>query len=61
MKSLNIFLKHSLPLQSNTYFQGRVKYVQYGFLYLTLTRPKITVHSLEKAQHPPETMKNLLP
>jgi hypothetical protein len=30
-------------LWSNTYFRGTFMYVQYGFLYLILTRPKLTV------------------
>jgi hypothetical protein len=34
------------PPYTNAYFRGTVMYDQYGFLYLKLTRPKLTVLAL---------------
>jgi hypothetical protein len=40
---VKIFSENIYFLKSNTYFWGTVVYLQYGFLYLILTRPKFAV------------------
>ncbi len=41
-----LFSGNIYTLKSNTYFWGTVMFVQDGFLYLIVTRHKLTVHSL---------------
>jgi hypothetical protein len=43
-EKLKSFCENIYSLLSNTYFQGTVM-VQYGFLCLILTRPKLTVYN----------------
>ncbi len=40
---VKIFSENIYFLKSNTYFWGTVVYLQYGFLYLIMTRPKFAV------------------
>ncbi len=47
MKSENLLWKHLLHI-IKYFFQGTVMYVLYGFLYLIVTRPKLTVQSKGK-------------
>ncbi len=42
---IKIFSENIYFLKSNTYFWGTVVFLQYGFLYLILTRPKFAVHT----------------
>ncbi len=45
---IEIFTENIYFLYSNTYFWGTVLYLQYGFLYLILIRPKFAVCSQSK-------------
>ncbi len=46
---VKIFCGNSYSLKLNTYFWGTVMFVQDGFLYLTVTRHKLTVPHAELA------------
>ena len=45
---VKVFIGNIYSLKSNTYFWGTVMFVQDGFLYLIVTKHKLTVHSMKQ-------------
>ncbi len=56
---VKVFCGNIYSLKSNTYFWGTVLFVQDGFLYLIMTRHKLTVHHKRVLPPAPQLPKNL--